>query len=240
MSQWWSWTLAAVGITGLYLAGKRLAAGWAIGLAAQVLWIAYGIASGQPGFIASACAYAAVNIKNLVAWSKPVTEPTTPAPTEPTALTFTPPRSTLSANQRAALPGAVIFDLDGTLCLHMGRSPYDESKVLTDAVNSPVLAALHAFHRFGAQIILTSGRHEGCRPDTTLWLSRHVREKVDYRLYMRADGDDRNDAIVKHEIYLRHIFDKFHVIAVFDDRNRVVDMWRAVGLTCFQVAPGDF
>jgi hypothetical protein len=25
-----------------------------------------------------------------------------------------------------------------------------------------------------------------------------------------------------------------------DDRQKVVDMWRAEGLTCFQVAPGDF
>ena len=25
-----------------------------------------------------------------------------------------------------------------------------------------------------------------------------------------------------------------------DDRNKVVDMWREIGLTCFQVAPGGF
>ena len=27
---------------------------------------------------------------------------------------------------------------------------------------------------------------------------------------------------------------------VFDDRQKVVDMWRAEGIPCFQVAPGDF
>lgn len=27
---------------------------------------------------------------------------------------------------------------------------------------------------------------------------------------------------------------------VFDDRNSVVKMWRLLGLTCFQVAEGDF
>ena len=34
-----------------------------------------------------------------------------------------------------------------------------------------------------------------------------------------------------------------HNIALFcvaDDRQKVVDMWREIGLTCFQVAPGDF
>lgn len=160
---------------------------------------------------------------------------------EPEApLVFTPPISTLSANERAALPAAVIVDLDGTLCLHRGRSPYDESKVLTDAVNSAVLAAMRAYHRLGAKILITTGRHEACRPDTTLWLSRHVPPEITYPMFMRADGDNRNDAVVKHEMYLEHIFDRYTVIAVFDDRNRVVNMWRAVGLTCFQVAPGDF
>lgn len=30
------------------------------------------------------------------------------------------------------------------------------------------------------------------------------------------------------------------VTAVFDDRNQVVDMWRGMGLRCYQVAPGNF
>ena len=29
-------------------------------------------------------------------------------------------------------------------------------------------------------------------------------------------------------------------LIIFDDRQSVVDMWRARGLTCFQVAKGDF
>ena len=30
------------------------------------------------------------------------------------------------------------------------------------------------------------------------------------------------------------------VHCVFDDRDKVVKMWRDNGLTCFQVAPGNF
>jgi hypothetical protein len=33
---------------------------------------------------------------------------------------------------------------------------------------------------------------------------------------------------------------KEDVFAVFDDRNKVVDMWRSNGLNVFQVAEGDF
>ena len=67
---WWSWLLTVVGVTGLYLAGRRSRWGWAIGLGAQVLWIAYALVSRQYGFIASALAYGAVYARNVVAWSR--------------------------------------------------------------------------------------------------------------------------------------------------------------------------
>lgn len=57
---------------------------------------------------------------------------------------------------------------------------------------------------------------------------------------MRPDGDHRPDYVIKREIYEREIKDKYDVIGVFEDRQRCVDMWRALGLTCFQVAPGDY
>ena len=57
---------------------------------------------------------------------------------------------------------------------------------------------------------------------------------------MRATGDQRRDSIVKLEIFDQEIRDRYHVIGVFDDRQQVVRMWRALGLTVFQVAEGDF
>ena len=57
---------------------------------------------------------------------------------------------------------------------------------------------------------------------------------------MRAAGDDRKDEIIKREIYNREIKPAFDVLCVLDDRDQVVRMWRAMGLTCLQVAPGDF
>ena len=47
MSQWWSWALTAVGVTGLYFAGSRKRLGWAIGVGAQALWVAYGWVYGR-------------------------------------------------------------------------------------------------------------------------------------------------------------------------------------------------
>ena len=37
-----------------------------------------------------------------------------------------------------------------------------------------------------------------------------------------------------------HILDVEYVISSVSDDVKVVDMWRENGLTCFQVAPGDF
>ena len=53
----WSFILAAVGITGLFIAGKNNHWGWAIGLGAQLLWLAYALTTQQWGFIATALAY---------------------------------------------------------------------------------------------------------------------------------------------------------------------------------------
>lgn len=65
---WWSVLLAVVGVTGLYIAGRKSWVGWAIGLAAQLLWVAYALVSEQYGFILSAVAYGVVNAKNLRQW----------------------------------------------------------------------------------------------------------------------------------------------------------------------------
>ena len=51
---------------------------------------------------------------------------------------------------------------------------------------------------------------------------------------------DRPDEEFKSD--LADKFEEFggKIDIVFDDRNKVVDMWRARGTTCVQVAEGDF
>jgi hypothetical protein len=64
----WSLALAAVGVLGIYLSGKKNYWGWGIGLGAQVLWIVYAIVTQQWGFIISALAYGWVYGKNFLSW----------------------------------------------------------------------------------------------------------------------------------------------------------------------------
>lgn len=64
----WSLVLAAVGVLGLYLAGRKSWTGWAIGLGAQGLWVAYALVTKQYGFLISAGAYGLVYGTNLHRW----------------------------------------------------------------------------------------------------------------------------------------------------------------------------
>ena len=70
MSAAWSYVLTAIGITGIYLAGRRNLYGWVVGLSAQVLWIAYAVTTEQWGFIVSAFAYGSVYANNWRKWAK--------------------------------------------------------------------------------------------------------------------------------------------------------------------------
>lgn len=63
----WSLLLAAVGVLGLWGAGRpdtRLA-GWLVGLGAQALWVVYAVTTDQYGFLLSAGAYGAVYWRNV-------------------------------------------------------------------------------------------------------------------------------------------------------------------------------
>lgn len=141
--------------------------------------------------------------------------------------------------QDPSLPKAIICDLDGTLCLMNGRSPFDASRCDEDLPNIPVVNMVKNYHQLGYKIILASGREDSFKPQTMTWLERFG---IAYdKLIMRAAGDFRKDAIIKKEIFANHIEGKYFVELVLDDRNQVVDLWRNdLQLPCFQVFYGDF
>jgi len=137
------------------------------------------------------------------------------------------------------LPWAIIVDIDGTLAHMEGRSPYDPTLYHTDSFDD-VLGSLVDSYAWntGATVIVVSGRDEQFKPETVKWLRDH--EFAYDHIFMRPQGDTRNDAIVKDELFERHIAGKYNIDFVLDDRDRVVAMWRAKGLKVLQVAEGDF
>jgi hypothetical protein len=134
-----------------------------------------------------------------------------------------------------------ICDIDGTLALRGDRSPYDWVRVGEDEPNPPVVTVVRALMGSGREVRYMSGRMEQCRDATVAWLREHVMSSMlPSDLWMRADGDMRPDQVVKRELYEQHVRGFYEVEGVIDDRNRVVSMWRSIGLTCLQVADGNF
>jgi len=137
----------------------------------------------------------------------------------------------------AKLPDAWIFDMDGTLALLGGRNPYEPVTCDQDPVHHPVMRVqkLLSVHY---NIIILSGREDLYRPQTERWLAKHGVHCAE--LHMRITGDNRNDAVIKAEIFRDQISPRFNVLGAFDDRDRVVKMWRWLGICCFQVQEGAF
>jgi hypothetical protein len=67
---WWSWVLAVIGVTGIFLVGKKTIWGWLVLGLNECLWIVYAITTKQYGFIAAAVAYGAVYIKSYLHWKQ--------------------------------------------------------------------------------------------------------------------------------------------------------------------------
>jgi predicted kinase len=135
-------------------------------------------------------------------------------------------------------PKAVLVDIDGTVALMGDRNPYDESCVDQDKPNPRVveLVKLLAYDRYYP--IFMSGRSRACEDATVAWLD--AQGFSNYHLYMRNVSDTRKDAVVKLELFNEHVRDHYDVRLVLDDRDQVVELWRSLGLTCLQVAEGNF
>lgn len=140
--------------------------------------------------------------------------------------------------QNSELPKTIICDLDGTLAKIDGRSPYDAEKCEQDLLNEGVASIVKSYYKNGYTILLVSGREDKFKHQTENWLKTH---NIEYhQLIMRKSSDMRKDSIVKREIFDNHIKNNYYIEFILDDRNQVVDMWRELGLTCFQVDYGDF
>lgn len=137
-------------------------------------------------------------------------------------------------------PKAILIDIDGTLADHEGiRGPYDTSKYSLDRVVPQVRTVIYALTGMGYYPIFCSGRSDDFRAVTAAWIHSHT-NLYDFGLLMRPSGDWREDSEVKYELFDRYVRETYNVLLVLDDRSRVIDMWREIGLTAFQVAPGDF
>ena len=70
MSAVWSWLLTATGLTCFFLAGRKIWWAWFVGLASQVLWLGYSLATQQWGFLVGVALYSWVYAGNALRWTR--------------------------------------------------------------------------------------------------------------------------------------------------------------------------
>ena len=150
-----------------------------------------------------------------------------------------------------------IFDLDGTianidkrraLCAKPNgkmdfKQFFDPANIDLDLPNDPVIQTLQMLDKAKFNIVIFSGRSKATKDATVQWLKKYdvpfnvlkMRPTTHPFVYMKDDD------LKKH--WLDTIFpddQKNRIVAVFDDRDQVVKMWRSNNIPCFQVNYGDF
>jgi alkanesulfonate monooxygenase SsuD/methylene tetrahydromethanopterin reductase-like flavin-dependent oxidoreductase (luciferase family) len=141
----------------------------------------------------------------------------------------------------------IICDLDGTLALdehraekYLRQEPKDWDSYFAacgeDEPNHPIIALLSSMEA-GYTVWILSGRSEAVREQTEEWLDKYG---IYYdHLVMRPVDDRTQDTELKIK-WANERKLKERTLFVIEDRQRVVDSWRAAGYTCLQVAPGNF
>jgi len=152
----------------------------------------------------------------------------------------------------------VIFDLDGTLADISKRRAlasftskekkrmnwkvfFEPKNISLDEPNTPVIESFKALQAAGHTMVIFSGRDSISLKESTEWLNSHGVFPDFFR--MRPQGTFTPDDTLKldwvNELDVNGL-GKDDVMCIFDDRDKVVNMWRENGFTCFQVAPGPF
>lgn len=136
----------------------------------------------------------------------------------------------------------IIVDIDGTVAERDPIQPFDDRTITWRLPIKVIVELVLDLYASGYGIIFVTGRKYNTRVKTVAWIKTHMLlEETDYHLFMRGDDDDRPDHDIKLQVWEDCIKGKFPEIKfILDDRNQVVKMWRSQGLTCLQVAEGDF
>lgn len=147
----------------------------------------------------------------------------------------------------------VIVDIDGTISKVGDRIKFLQKKPkdwdsFYDACfdDKPIdsIIDLVLSLAFSYEIVFCTGRRESVRYKTEKWLNKHLFYSefrvFPYLLVMRPNKDFRHDTQVKPEQLKKEGINFKNIAFVLEDRNSMVDKWRELGLTCLQVAEGDF
>lgn len=143
----------------------------------------------------------------------------------------------------------ILFDIDGTLADIEHRRHFVEDgrrhwhaffeAMGEDKENTPITALYRTLWNHPEyEVIVLTGRPEAYRKITEQWFAWN---NLPFdRVLMRGARDQRRDAEVKRDFLNQLRGEGKDILFVVDDRQQVVDMWRAEGICCLQCDYGNF
>ena len=153
--------------------------------------------------------------------------------------------------QDSSLPHCIIVDMDATLCFNtQGREFWGNGvneQLINDTPNMPIVNLVKQYanpnygtnpYKFNNNVIIITGRDESCRTGTEAWLNKY---EIPYsKLLMRPFGNYTKGEEMKQILYENEVKDKYFVDFVLEDSQKVVKMYRDLGLTVLQPNEGKF
>lgn len=150
----------------------------------------------------------------------------------------------------------VLVDVDGTIAkidhrLYLvKKTPKDwegfyDASVKDEPLTENIKMIKEDMAKLEATPVFVTGRSAVIRNQTAKWIYEHFfgLDKEDpsedflRHLFMRKEGDHREDHVVKKEIFDLHLV-SYDILRAYEDRPRVVRMYRGLGLDVVDLGPG--
>ena len=135
-------------------------------------------------------------------------------------------------------PKCIVIDMDSTVCFNMSKRPwYGEGAaegMIDDVPNTGVCDIIRQLQE-QYSIVVATGRDTSQEEVTKQWLAKQGINADEF--YFRTNGDYRKGVEIKKE-EITAILEKYDIVAIFEDCEPIVQMYRDMGLTVLQPNKG--
>lgn len=135
-------------------------------------------------------------------------------------------------------PKCIVIDMDSTVCFNMSKRPWygdgAAEGMVDDVPNTGVCDIIRQLQE-QYLIVVATGRDTSQEEVTKQWLARQGINVDEY--FFRTNGDYRKGVEIKKE-EITAILEKYDIVAIFEDCEPIVQMYRDMGLTVLQPNKG--
>jgi predicted kinase len=135
-------------------------------------------------------------------------------------------------------PKCIVIDMDSTMCFNTTKRPWfgeGAAEGMIDDVPNTGMCDIVRQLQEQYLIVVATGRDTTQEAVTKEWLAKQGINVDEF--YFRTNKDFRKGVVVKKE-QIEAILEKYDIVAIFDDCEPIVNMYREMGLTVLQPNKG--